>query len=101
MNKNVKNFSSSFKLKQKKRIQSNRERGILGWFHSHPTFAPEPSQQDLDTQQLVQQWIGHGKPCMGVILSPFSMNAALIASPFRCWVVGHKPDCVDDLIPYR
>lgn len=29
------------------------ELDILGWFHSHPTFAPEPSQQDLETQQTV------------------------------------------------
>ncbi|ERL88816.1 hypothetical protein D910_06198 [Dendroctonus ponderosae] len=78
-----------------------RNAQILGWFHSHPTFAPEPSQQDIDTQQLVQQWIGLGKPCVGVILSPFSMSAALIASPFRCWVVGNKLNCIDDLVPYR
>lgn len=56
---------------------------ILGWFHSHPTFAPEPSQQDLETQQSVQQWIGNKRPCIGVILSPFSLNGALIASPYR------------------
>ncbi|XP_030761687.1 histone H2A deubiquitinase MYSM1-like [Sitophilus oryzae] len=79
----------------------NANLDILGWFHSHPTFAPEPSQQDLDTQQMVQQWIGHSKPCIGVILSPFSSNGALISSPFRCLVVGKKPNFEDQLVPFR
>lgn len=90
---------------------------ILGWFHSHPTFAPEPSQQDLDTQQDVQLWVGNKYPCLGVILSPFSSNGALIASPFRCMIVDrddrrkrseqfhyHNDDDDDNscqLVPYK
>ncbi|VEN42502.1 unnamed protein product [Callosobruchus maculatus] len=74
---------------------------ILGWFHSHPTFAPEPSQQDMDTQMVVQRWIGHGKPCIGVILSPFSLNGALIASPFRCLIVDQKENFEDQFVPYK
>lgn len=72
---------------------------ILGWFHSHPTFAPEPSQQDLETQQTVQQWIGNKKPCLGVIMSPFSSNGALIASPYRCLIVYKNLE--DKLVPYK
>lgn len=79
----------------------NQNLQILGWFHSHPTFAPEPSQQDLDTQKLVQQWIGHNKPCIGVILTPFSFNGALISSPFRCLMVDKKPNFDDQIVPYR
>ncbi|KAB0794309.1 hypothetical protein PPYR_11148 [Photinus pyralis] len=74
---------------------------ILGWFHSHPTFAPEPSQQDLDTQLTVQQWIGHNKPCVGVILSPFSAHGALIASPYRCLIVAKKHNFEDQFVPYK
>nr|CAH7745472.1 unnamed protein product [Callosobruchus chinensis] len=74
---------------------------ILGWFHSHPTFAPEPSQQDMDTQMVVQRWIGHGKPCIGVILSPFSLNGALIASPFRCLIVDQRVNFEDQFVPYK
>lgn len=71
------------------------------WFHSHPTFAPEPSHQDLETQQSVQQWIGQNKPCIGMILSPFSLNGALIASPFRCLIVDRKINFEDQLVPYK
>ncbi|XP_074029524.1 deubiquitinase MYSM1 [Leptinotarsa decemlineata] len=74
---------------------------ILGWFHSHPTFAPEPSNQDLETQTVLQQWIGRDKPCVGVIMSPFSSNGALIASPVRCMIVGKKQNFEDQFVPYK
>ncbi|KAK5644658.1 hypothetical protein RI129_005958 [Pyrocoelia pectoralis] len=74
---------------------------ILGWFHSHPTFAPEPSQQDLDTQLNVQQWIGNNKPCIGLILSPFSAHGALIASPYRCLIVARKSSFDDHFVPFK
>ncbi|RZC42586.1 histone H2A deubiquitinase MYSM1 [Asbolus verrucosus] len=79
----------------------NQGLDILGWFHSHPTFAPEPSQQDLDTQQDVQLWIGSKTPCLGVILSPFSSHGALIASPFRCMMVDKKENFEDLFVPYK
>lgn len=74
---------------------------VLGWFHSHPTFAPEPSHQDMETQLSVQQWIGSDKPCIGVILSPFSAHGALIASPFRCMIVDKKENFEDQFVPYK
>lgn len=87
---------------------------ILGWYHSHPTFAPEPSQQDIETQLSVQQWIGNRVPCIGFILSPFSLHGALIASPYRCMIVNrmrsikqdgdcHKEDVDEEqqLVPYK
>ncbi|KAI4461922.1 swi/snf complex-related [Holotrichia oblita] len=74
---------------------------IIGWYHSHPSFAPEPSQQDIDTQLSVQQWIGYEKPCVGIILTPFSSHGALIASPFRCMVVKKKENFEDQFVPYK
>ncbi|KAJ8933985.1 hypothetical protein NQ318_016921 [Aromia moschata] len=74
---------------------------ILGWFHSHPTFAPEPSHQDMETQQFVQKWIGYDRPCVGIILSPFCSNGALIASPYRCMIVDKKLNFEDQLVPYK
>lgn len=90
-------------ISQAKAADAIHSRGlsILGWFHSHPTFAPEPSQQDLDTQLSVQQWIGSDKPCMGMILSPFGVQGALTASPYRCWVVRSKENFEDQYVPYK
>lgn len=79
----------------------SRGLAVLGWFHSHPTFAPEPSQQDIETQLSVQQWIGSEKPCLGLILSPFSSHGALIASPFRCMIVDKKENFEDQFVPYK
>ena len=27
---------------------------VVGWYHSHPTFAPNPSVRDIETQQKFQ-----------------------------------------------
>lgn len=27
---------------------------VVGWYHSHPTFAPEPSVRDIEYQTLYQ-----------------------------------------------
>lgn len=74
---------------------------VLGWFHSHPTFAPEPSQQDLDTQLSLQQWIGTNRPCIGLILSPFVVQGVLVTSPYRCLVVDKKLNFEDQYVPYK
>lgn len=42
----------------------------VGWYHSHPTFAPNPSLQDLETQSTYQTLFA-GRPFVGVIVSPF------------------------------
>ncbi|XP_057658958.1 histone H2A deubiquitinase MYSM1-like [Diorhabda carinulata] len=92
-------------ISQAKAADLIHEKGldIMGWFHSHPTFAPEPSNQDLETQQSVQRWIGKDKPCIGMIMSPFSLNGALVASPFTCMIVHQQTNVSDDkqLIPYK
>lgn len=27
---------------------------VVGWYHSHPTFSPDPSLRDIETQQKFQ-----------------------------------------------
>lgn len=76
------------------------ELNLLGWFHSHPMFAPEPSQQDLDTQKGLQKWIGNEKPCVGIILSPFNRPTALTPSDYRCLIVD-KLENDERLLPYK
>lgn len=65
---------------------------VIGWFHSHPTFYPNPSLQDIDTQLNMQLYLSNKfKPFVGVILSPFrdrelSVSSALV-SEYRCLIV--------------
>ena len=78
----------------------NDNLSILGWFHSHPVFAPEPSQQDIDTQLSLQKLIQKESPCIGIILSPFS-SQLLVSSPFRCIIVQRKMEEIDQFVPYK
>ena len=32
---------------------------VVGWYHSHPTFAPNPSVRDLETQHKFQVALYH------------------------------------------
>lgn len=58
---------------------------VVGWFHSHPTFSPNPSQQDLETQLDMQQFVRDAtdNPFLGIILSPFGKFVSTHVSEFR------------------
>lgn len=48
---------------------------IVGWYHSHPTFEPNPSVVDLEYQQRYQNLVkadqGEKVPFVGCIVSPY------------------------------
>ncbi|XP_065654976.1 MPN domain-containing protein isoform X3 [Hydra vulgaris] len=46
---------------------------LLGWYHSHPFFQPDPSISDINSQLEYQKILkdGHYEPCFGIIISPF------------------------------
>lgn len=47
---------------------------VVGWYHSHPTFAPNPSIRDIENQSQYQQLFRHDtgvEPFIGVIVSPY------------------------------
>lgn len=41
---------------------------LIGWYHSHPTFAAHPSKRDIDTQTMYQTVFTNG--FVGVIIRP-------------------------------
>jgi proteasome lid subunit RPN8/RPN11 len=51
---------------------------VVGWYHSHPTFAPLPSKQDLRTQLSYQRLFhcnsSNVEPFVGLIMSPYYNN---------------------------
>uniref|UniRef100_A0A8C5WKS3 Myb-like, SWIRM and MPN domain-containing protein 1 n=1 Tax=Leptobrachium leishanense TaxID=445787 RepID=A0A8C5WKS3_9ANUR len=81
------------------------ERGysIIGWYHSHPTFDPNPSIRDIDTQAKYQSYFSRGgAKFLGMIISPYNRSNPLPQSQVSCLIIG------DDLstdgsyrIPYR
>jgi hypothetical protein len=58
---------------------------VVGWYHSHPTFFPNPSLQDLDTQRHMQDWFAKtaSAPLVGFILSPYCPTSRTLASDYR------------------
>ncbi|KAK3858040.1 hypothetical protein Pcinc_035738 [Petrolisthes cinctipes] len=65
---------------------------VVGWYHSHPTFPPNPSMQDLDTQNQMQRWFARqDAPFLGIIISPFCPTNRSEASQIRCIVLDRAP----------
>ncbi|XP_029844471.2 histone H2A deubiquitinase MYSM1 isoform X2 [Ixodes scapularis] len=71
---------------------------VVGWYHSHPTFVPNPSVRDVTTQRDYQaMFSGQGRPFVAAILSPYlPLNAAApqatiaksLVTKAKWWVVG-------------
>lgn len=76
---------------------------VVGWFHSHPTFYPNPSLQDIDTQLNMQLYLSNEyKPFVGVILSPFRAITNTPASEYRCLIVDKNESSKDGAgVPYK
>jgi protein MYSM1 len=58
---------------------------VVGWYHSHPTFPPEPSLRDLENQTAHQTaFIKQGvEPFVGVIVNPYDPDSRESGSKFN------------------
>ncbi|KAI1280671.1 Deubiquitinase MYSM1 [Halotydeus destructor] len=72
------------------------ELSVVGWYHSHPTFVPNPSLRDLETQAKYQELFKEGDmPFIAFIMSPYagSINPAqkhTLPSKFKCLMVSEE-----------
>ncbi|CAB3380042.1 Hypothetical predicted protein [Cloeon dipterum] len=58
---------------------------VVGWYHSHPTFLPNPSVQDMETQVRVQNWFEKtDAPFVGMIVAPYYNGNKTLASSYKC-----------------
>jgi len=46
---------------------------VVGWYHSHPTFQPDPSVTDIENQSIYQTMFGasHNHPFVGLIVGTY------------------------------
>jgi hypothetical protein len=64
---------------------------LIGWYHSHPNFRPDPSVRDISNQcqyqDLCKDVVADKNPFIGIIVSPYD------ATYVRCsaWVRGCAP----------
>ncbi|CAG5133772.1 unnamed protein product [Candidula unifasciata] len=62
---------------------------VVGWYHSHPTFSPDPSLRDIETQQKFQYWFSKGgNHFVGIIISPYNTCSPHAYSDIQCLTVS-------------
>ncbi|XP_044156997.1 deubiquitinase MYSM1 [Bufo gargarizans] len=76
---------------------------VIGWYHSHPAFDPNPSIRDIDTQAKYQSYFSRGgAKFLGMIISPYNRSNPLPQSQLSCLVISDDPsDDGSHRIPYR
>ncbi|KAG5850031.1 hypothetical protein ANANG_G00077950 [Anguilla anguilla] len=64
---------------------------VVGWYHSHPAFDPNPSLRDIDTQAKYQSYFSRGgAPFIGMIISPYNPSNTSPLSQTTCLVVSEE-----------
>ncbi|ESO88281.1 hypothetical protein LOTGIDRAFT_126355 [Lottia gigantea] len=69
---------------------SNKGLKVVGWYHSHPTFSPNPSIRDIETQIKFQDWFSKlgGNHFVGIIVSPYNRNNQGYLSEVNCLTIS-------------
>ncbi|XP_067368277.1 histone H2A deubiquitinase MYSM1 isoform X1 [Channa argus] len=76
---------------------------VVGWYHSHPSFHPNPSVRDINTQDQFQSYFSRGgAPFIGMIVSPYDPANASPHSQTTCLLVKESQDFSgSQKLPYR
>ncbi|XP_041064442.1 histone H2A deubiquitinase MYSM1 isoform X1 [Carcharodon carcharias] len=70
---------------------AGRGYSIVGWYHSHPAFDPDPSLRDIDTQAKYQNYFSRGgAQFVGMIISPYNRSNSLPYSQVTCLIVSEE-----------
>ncbi|KAL9951765.1 hypothetical protein ACROYT_G044491 [Oculina patagonica] len=88
---------------QASEVLALRGLAVVGWYHSHPTFAPIPSVRDIETQAKFQEWFGKGgAPFIGIIVSPYNYSNVSSQSQIRCLTVSDEWESAGQYrLPYQ
>uniref|UniRef100_A0A8C7YBT1 Myb-like, SWIRM and MPN domain-containing protein 1 n=1 Tax=Oryzias sinensis TaxID=183150 RepID=A0A8C7YBT1_9TELE len=74
---------------------------VVGWYHSHPSFHPNPSVRDISTQDQAISHVG-GAPFIGMIVSPYDPANRSPHSQITCLLVKESHDSSSpQKMPYR
>lgn len=69
---------------------------IVGWYHSHPTFVPNPSLRDLETQAEFQSLFAKDQntPFLALILNPYSSQSTHLSPSTTTTSNAHRSNLV-------
>ncbi|KAK7889322.1 hypothetical protein WMY93_024882 [Mugilogobius chulae] len=74
-------------------ILSSLGYSVVGWYHSHPSFHPNPSVRDIHTQDQFQSYFSRGgAPFIGMIVSPYDPANPSPHSQTTCLLVKANYD---------
>ena len=63
------------RLRQVRNAIAQRGLILVGWYHSHPSYQPDPSVQDIHNQlkyqSILQQENAPYGPCLGIIVCKY------------------------------
>ncbi|XP_069555253.1 histone H2A deubiquitinase MYSM1 isoform X1 [Brachyistius frenatus] len=76
---------------------------VVGWYHSHPSFHPNPSVRDINTQDQFQSYFSRGgAPFIGMIVSPYDPANPSPHSQTTCLLVKESQESArPQKLPYR
>ncbi|XP_070817719.1 histone H2A deubiquitinase MYSM1 isoform X2 [Chaetodon trifascialis] len=76
---------------------------VVGWYHSHPSFHPNPSVRDINTQDQFQSYFSRGgAPFIGMIVSPYDPVNRSPHSQTTCLLVKESQEpSGPQKLPYR
>ncbi|KAJ0065299.1 hypothetical protein NL108_007023 [Boleophthalmus pectinirostris] len=76
---------------------------VVGWYHSHPSFHPNPSVRDIHTQDQFQSYFSRGgAPFIGMIVSPYDPANPSPHSQTTCLLVKEPHDeSGSQKLPYK
>uniref|UniRef100_A0A3Q2FYB7 Myb-like, SWIRM and MPN domain-containing protein 1 n=1 Tax=Cyprinodon variegatus TaxID=28743 RepID=A0A3Q2FYB7_CYPVA len=75
---------------------------VVGWYHSHPSFQPNPSVRDINTQDQFQSYFSRGgAPFIGMIVSPYDSANTSPHSQITCLLVKESKEPSGQNLPYR
>ncbi|KAI8897885.1 hypothetical protein BC833DRAFT_526547 [Globomyces pollinis-pini] len=77
---------------------------VVGWYHSHPTFEPNPSIRDIENQANYQALFKRHdsiEPFIGIIVSPFDTKTPVPLSRFQFWYISEEFNSLGEYrLPY-
>ncbi|XP_076009318.1 histone H2A deubiquitinase MYSM1 [Genypterus blacodes] len=75
---------------------------VVGWYHSHPSFHPNPSVRDIHTQDQFQSYFSRGgAPFIGMIVSPYDPANPSPHSQTTCLLVNEIQESGPQKLPYK
>ncbi|KAF9200915.1 hypothetical protein BGZ59_003017, partial [Podila verticillata] len=84
--------TSEFEVRQE---IEKRQMRVVGWYHSHPTFTPDPSLVDIENQASYQNLFKdesmNEEPFVGAIVGPYDVLLPGMSSVINWFYISHSP----------